>query len=507
MRPPVTKPAPGDLITQSDFCKLFNVDAKTVRDARKAGKIKDTGTPASPKDPVYLVYLSAWQWYQNYKPHKDNAKRRAPKGQTIPEMQTEQAKATPDGSQTVTDIIAKFREREANKKSLSSPPAVGTGTGRVGSTTSSGGARPAAPSGYVIPARTLYKQVPQGVGVRLDNAAWWAVYRRAKLPKLAESTIVAYRTFSNRFLVDMPVLDLTDTIGARRDIMGWLNNLEDTERPGQEVQDGTKVTYLKKVNAYLKWLNREYGYPKPDLTEPDFSKGGHGVPIYAYQTREILKWCRNDTEKDMVIILALTGMRLSDYITMTPELLHSEDGHHYIEVMGKRTKANLNGYRQVPLVEEAYRRLQSHFERYGDLTWINDKEHGKPAAYRIGGIIQPASSRTPVDLREPRQNLQPPKTFKITTYKGAGDRVGNVINRLVKDAGVYQFGMGVDGWRHNLTQPFLANGGDKKHCDWILGHFAVNEVADIYTHIPIMALCAQAERHVDRSFLAAPQGS
>jgi integrase len=266
------------------------------------------------------------------------------------------------------------------------------------------------------------------------------------------------------------------------------------------MDDSGKGHHLQTIVTFYAWLHREYGYNVPDLTEAGLvDKGETALPIYSHEIRATLAQCRNRTEADLIIVLAQTGIRLGELCSIRPEFLHD----HWMEVWGKPTKVNKSGYRQVPVPNEAYRRLQVHWEYNGELVWQDHYGINHPLA----GPVEKADpeSRRAINLEEPRNLASPPRTFRVQPAPGAEGLVKYFLHQRVMEAGVYEPGKAAQSFRRAYTDEALKNAegtdGAKMMIDRILGHFSKKDMSSLYHHTTIDRMVAWAERYAPRSFL------
>lgn len=487
----IPKPKAGTPIGTSQITQVYGPPRSTIQVWEKKKEIVRMGTDPTTGAAIYDE-LSIWERCQYWKPNRDSSAK--------------------------TRVRTAETDKVANLQAESpAHHAVGAGGNGVDKSRNGQAARPAAPiarvGDYLIPAGTFRSEVPEGVPLRLDNKSWYQLYINRNQDKWGDRTREAIRTFANRFLKDFPVLDLTNPLMTREAIWQWLSTCPDLQRSGQTISDGSRETLRKKAKTYLGWLKRNYDYPLVDLTQFGW-KEGRGIPMDPWRTREILKVCRDATERDLVYLFAQTGARISDIVTINPQLIHTTaDGLPYFEAFGKATRANEYGYRRIPLPSECYRRLRRHLENYGELVWIKH-QYCTASKHRcetipIGGTIVQADPRRPIDLNEPRETGQEPKSFRVQMAPQADAIVGDVIEKLIQIAGVYTYGLRCHGWRHAYTGEWLDRGGDSKLCDLVLGHFSRSKISDRYTHVTIDVLCRETERYAPRAFLQeqAPQGA
>ena len=124
-----------------------------------------------------------------------------------------------------------------------------------------------------------------------------------------------------------------------------------TKRDGSPLAENTVWTYLKAANQLVKWyaeLHDTTG-PKVQLRQPP------GRKVNTLERDQIALLERTaDTERDRVIIrlLADTGMRPGELVSITKGDLRHEGPRHYVRITSN------NDERDVPITAEMYARLR-----------------------------------------------------------------------------------------------------------------------------------------------------
>ncbi len=128
-------------------------------------------------------------------------------------------------------------------------------------------------------------------------------------------------------------------------------NLRDrTTRTGKPLSEATTWTYQKAANQLLRWYAAEHAIiaPKAELHQPPVRE------VDTLERDEIALMERTAaTERDRVIVrlLADTGMRAGELVSITKRDLHHDGRRHYVRIRGNTAE------RDVPITPLMYNRL------------------------------------------------------------------------------------------------------------------------------------------------------
>jgi len=460
----------------------YGATRSSISEWVKAGDVLVARPAAFPGDTVLLDEASLRRRIAMHSPHRDNASRKPQRSRTIPEERLDaqaQRVAGANGHAPATGALT------APAHTLRQP--VASRPKPVSASIS--GAKL-----YAVPVGTLAGALPEGVKPQLETAPWLKAYYGAKLKRLAPKTQENYDLVFDRFKKTFLTIPLD-----RRVALDYIEKLKDKHTLGP-MSDSGKGLHLQTIITFYKWLRREYGYNTPDLTGANLvDKRGNALTIYPHEIRATLKQVRNRTEADLVIVVAQTGIRIGELCTIRPEFVHD----HWMELWGKPTRVNKTGYRQVPVPDEAYRRLLIHWKYNRELVWQDSYGINHPLA----GPVERADpeSRRAINLEEPRSLASAPKTFRVQPASGAEGLVKYWVHQRLVEAGVYEPGKGMHSFRRAYTDEALKNAegvdGAKLMIDRILGHFDKKDMSSLYHHTTIERLVAWAERYAPRAFL------
>ena len=275
-------------------------------------------------------------------------------------------------------------------------------------------------------------------------------------------------------------------VDGRKALLDYIHGLTNL-KVGGPLSGGAKSLVHRNLSTLYNWLNREHGFTVPSLKQPKIARRRErAVAIWPNESRATLKMARNHSEKTILVLLAQTAMRLGELCTIRPENLHD----HWVEVWGKGTRANLTGYRRVPIPDEAFQHLQREMRTYGELVWVDTRGIAKPLA----GPLEAAIPGRAIDKRNP-------ETFQVQPMDGAVKMLQPMLRRLMKDAGVYELGKGAHSFRRAYQAEFVKNGGDREFYRLIMGHFQVSDMDDLYTHATIEDIVEQARKYAPTRFL------
>jgi len=307
--------------------------------------------------------------------------------------------------------------------------------------------------------------------------------------ELRPATAGGYKTILGRFQDHFEQLPLEDGNGppvARRIVLDYLLGLKTLT--GGPVDENTRHNHLRGITALYNWLKREHGFNSPNLTDSGIMRhrGITAVAMYWDETREILRnGCRNASEYDLILLLAQTGCRISELHTIRPETMKD----HHCMVWGKPTKTNKSGQRPLAIPDEAWDRLMVHFDKYGELCWVDAKGVPHPLA---GPMTE--SGRGAINLRDE-------DTYIVQPLPGAKGRTTTQINRMSKAAGVWVPGKTAHAFRRGYQAEFTRNGGSHSDMRLIMGHFELSDMDDLYTHSKIEDWVKAAREFAPRKFL------
>ena len=165
-----------------------------------------------------------------------------------------------------------------------------------------------------------------------------------------------------------------------------------TTRDGSALAENTVWTYQKAANQLVKWyaeLHDTTG-PKVTLRKPP------GRTVATLDRAHIALLERTaDTERDRVIVrlLADTGMRSGELVSITKDDLRHVGHRHYVRIAEK------GGERDAPITSEMYARLRA-LARGGDNEPIfvglrRDRRSGQREALTVAGVRQMLSALAP----------------------------------------------------------------------------------------------------------------
>ena len=440
----------------------YGVARSTIQDWVKNREVVVAKAAAFTGDTVLLDEVSLRKRISVHTPHRDNAGRK--RSRTIPQMQEE--------AQAVAQA-----EVLANGASNGQSPAASKAGGVS--------ARPATPA----PAAGRRTDEVVLLNTREWVGRFYSEQARSFGGELNYETKDSYDWTFDRFASRYPTLPMD-----RKTVLDYIHGLTNLQKGGP-LSNGAKALAHRVLTTFYRWLGREYNYTTPDLTHVNLPrKRERALPIWPADIRSVLSVCREHSEKTIVLLLAQTAARIGELCTFRPEFLHD----HWIEVWGKPTGANPTGYRQLPLPDAAYDHLVSEFGIHKKLVWVDNNSVAKPLA----GPIEPAIPGRAIDMRDPDSYRVRPATTGVN--KTAVKMLQTVLRRLMKDAGVYQLGMGAHSFRRGYQAQFVKNGGDREFYRLIMGHFQVSNMDDLYTHAPIEDIVEQARKYAPRSFLDEP---
>lgn len=443
----------------------YGITSSLIRIWVKKGEVAVAKAAAFTGDTVLLDEASLRKRISTYTPHRDNAARRS-RSRTIPEMQ---ARAANNGANGAANAGV----------GLAQP--MGTGGRPV-----TGGARSSTPAMPRV-------QPGKGETTVLNTREWLDRFYAFQTRGSAEQVLNAqtkdsYDWTFDRFAAWFPTLPMD-----RQTVIDYIHGLTDLVKGGP-ISGGSKSLTHRNLSTFYHWLEREYRFDVPNLTQPRISRRReNALPIWPNEVRAVLSMARNHSEKTLVMLLAQTAVRIGELCTIRPECLHD----HWVEVWGKPTRANATGYRKVPVPDEAHADLLLEFRTYKQLVWVDGRGEVKPLA----GALESTKPGRAVDMRNP-------DTYRVRPRETSVKMLQGMLRTLMKDAGVYQQGKLAHSFRRAYQAEFVKNGGDREFYRLIMGHFNVSNMDDLYTHASIEDIVEQARRYAPRSFLKefAPQG-
>lgn len=170
----------------------------------------------------------------------------------------------------------------------------------------------------------------------------------------------------------------------------FANDIRDrTKQDGSPLADNTVWTYLKAANQLVKWYAQLHDTtgPKVQLRQPP----GRTVNTLGRDQIALLERTA-DTERDRTIVrlLADTGMRPGELVSITKRDLRHEGPRHYVHITS-RTDG-----REVPITAEMYARLRA-LARGGDDEPIfigqrRDRRTREREALTVPGVRQMVSA-------------------------------------------------------------------------------------------------------------------
>ena len=155
-------------------------------------------------------------------------------------------------------------------------------------------------------------------------------------------------------------------------------------REGKPLAENTTWTYVKAANQLLRWWADEHDTtsPKVKLRQPA------GKKVDVLERDQILLLERTAaTVRDRAIVrlLADTGMRPGELVSITGGDLRSEGKRHYVRVRGT------TGERDVPITGEMYAHLRGLARGRDDPLFVGlrkDRRTGEREALQVGAVRQ-----------------------------------------------------------------------------------------------------------------------
>jgi integrase len=123
-------------------------------------------------------------------------------------------------------------------------------------------------------------------------------------------------------------------------------------REGKPLSAATVWTYLKAANLFLKWYSSEHDAtaPKIKLHQP---AGRKVQTLDREEIRELERAAPSERDKVLIRLLADTGIRPGELISITGADLRHVGNRHYVRVRGK------TGERDAPITAALYARLRA----------------------------------------------------------------------------------------------------------------------------------------------------
>jgi site-specific recombinase XerD len=279
----------------------------------------------------------------------------------------------------------------------------------------------------------------------------------------------------SEFLIDLKIEERSPkTILFYRDRLKWFVGFIKPETALKDIGTGDIKAFFSKQNrqhiysyhakyralrAFLKWCVRQkyilespltFGPPKlPDIIKPAFTDG---------ELRRIISACQGSLglrNKAMVLMLVDTGIRREELARI--KLVDINLDAKQISVMGKSRKQRL-----LPISPVTLKTIWSYLKARrnpSEYLWLS--EEGRPLT---------------------------------------GDGVGQMIQDLMKKAGIGNHKASCHVFRHTFANSFLDNGGDPLDLQYLLGHASLKMVEQYSrAHKQRRALKAlEKQRPVDR---------
>ena len=159
---------------------------------------------------------------------------------------------------------------------------------------------------------------------------------------------------------------------------------ERTTREGKPLSDATTWTYLKAANTFLAWYAAEHDgtAPKIKLRQP----GGRKVDVLDRdQIRDLERSAISVRDAVMVRLLADTGIRPGELVSITEADLRRSGRRHFVRVRGK------SGERDAPVTPELFARLRT-LARGDDapifVSLRKDRRTGEHEPLTVNGVRQ-----------------------------------------------------------------------------------------------------------------------
>lgn len=140
----------------------------------------------------------------------------------------------------------------------------------------------------------------------------------------------------------------------------WVVHLQDDGGPRRKtLAADTVVSYGRAVNHFLGWARREGELHSSAKARPRRPDRKLLDVLTRHEIQRLEDAAINERDKLIVRVLADTGIRLEELLTLRGDSLRRRSTEHYLRVMGKGGKE-----REVPIAKALYARLK----RYADRT-------------------------------------------------------------------------------------------------------------------------------------------
>jgi len=226
----------------------------------------------------------------------------------------------------------------------------------------------------------------------------------------------------------------------------WTTGLLDQGGPRGQLSKFTVASYVRAVNGFLKWAQAEGASGAARAQAPRLPK--HLVEVLSReQIQQLEDAATSERDKLIVRVLADTGVRVSELISLKIRDITIRDRGHFLRVQGKGDRE-----RYVPLPRLG-RRLIHYVER------------GRPQGT--------ASDRIFLGLRR-----RPLGDFEPITRSG----VNQMVHELAERAGLQQR-VHPHLLRHSFATWALTRGVNPVQLAEILGHRSLAMIQTVYAHL------------------------
>lgn len=268
---------------------------------------------------------------------------------------------------------------------------------------------------------------------------------------VAANTFVAYKRDIDQFVAYLKQKDIALDQVRAADIKMYLRYLKD-----EGIQPRSASRKISSIKVLFNYLHDRHAWENPsqDLTFPKIKKGLPKL-LTEEEVEKLLAVADDDTSdvgernRIMLYLLYVSGMRISELISMTLSDVHFDTG--FVKISGKGGKE-----RMVPAPNFMFDLLRDYIQRVHQA--FTSKDGGKrktnylfPIYY--GGVVKPITRQA----------------FWI------------ILNSLWSRTGINKT-ISPHTLRHSLATHMLKNGADLRSLQLILGHERVTTV-EIYTHV------------------------
>jgi integrase len=155
-------------------------------------------------------------------------------------------------------------------------------------------------------------------------------------------------------------------------------------REGRPLSPATVWTYLKAANLFLKWYASEHDAtaPRIRLHQP---AGKRVDTLDRDQIRDLERAAPTERDRVIVRLLADTGIRPGELVSITGADLRRSGNRHYVRVRGK------TGQRDAPVSAALFARLRSLSRSDDEPIFVslrNDRRTGKHEPLTVNGVRQ-----------------------------------------------------------------------------------------------------------------------